>query len=68
MKIKFPQEVIEKFILEARKNTDTSEKSIETLCYFLGDQNESDSVVVDTIVFPEQTATATHVNDDGKLI
>ena len=61
--IKIPQLALKRFILEAKKNL-IDNHIVETLSYFLGDENE-DEINVDTVLFPDQSATQSRVNDEG---
>ena len=63
--IKIPQLALKRFILEAKKNLIDND-IVETLSYFLGDENE-DEINVETVLFPDQSATQSRVNDEGKF-
>ncbi len=57
-----PPNVLNKFIQIAKENY-IDGGQVETLCYFLGQNRE-----VDTIIFPKQEGTESRVIDIGKLI
>ena len=63
--ISIPSFAIKKFIKEARENH-FSNDIVETLCYFLASKSEEE-YLVDTVIFPKQTATQSRVDDEGKI-
>lgn len=60
--IRLPKCILQKFLAIANENLDEKGQKIETLAYFLGD---SESKIIDTILFPRQFGTPSRVNDEG---
>ena len=70
MKIVLPSQILQSFINEARQNCDPSEKILETLCYFIGheeniQENGEENYIIESLLFPKQKGTASYVNDNG---
>ena len=63
--ISLPRSILQHFVLTAYENYDEKGQKIETLAYFLGN---GETKVIDTILYPRQSATSTRVNDEGKIL
>ena len=66
--IELPKDILYHFITTARTTFDKKGKYIELLAYFIGHIKEDDQEthVIDGILYPKQSATASGVNDNGE--
>ena len=67
MNIMLPRPILEEFIQNARENVDKDGNSVELLSYLFDDMsNDEKHQVIDYILYPKQTSTASKVDDNGE--
>ena len=62
-----PEETISQFFHHAVQNLDKNGKIIETLAYLVGYEEHS-ILVGSELIFPDQSATSSYVDDNGKYL